>query len=248
MCFSGFYLPRFSPAVCERHIWYCVAVSMQSDCGRAQWDYCLLAIQTDCGSKAAEDLDPHCSCTTLTTLSGFTNPWQTSVFFTHKVRPLARLHMKPFMAWFLRFFFPPLCWDCPNLRSRYTRVESTNKAHGFPLQCPLPVRVPSSMSLLIQLSLSSCIFIFPWGRHKAWSHGFLKSRHASSVAFPLPTRLPTLSREEMKLVVHILFWSTPTFSDSIVICPKRNNWVFIKKKKMTVSLKPNFEQMREMTF
>lgn len=154
------------------------------------------------------------------------------------------------LSWpdFLDFFFSPLCWDCPNLRSRYTRVKSTNKAHGFPLQCPLPVRVPSSLSLLIQLSPSSCIFIFPWGRHKAWSHGFLKSRHASSVAFPLPTRLPTLSREEMKLVVHILFWSTPTFSDSIVICSKRNNWVFIKKKKMTVSLKPNFEQMREMTF
>lgn len=142
MCFSGFYLPRFSPAVCERHIWYCVAAPMQSDWGRAQWDYCLLAIQTDCGSKAAEDLDPHCSCTTLTTLSGLTNPGQTSVFFTHKVRPLARLHMKPFMAWFLRFFSPSVL--------RLSKPQVKIYKSGIHKQSPW---LPSSVSFACQGSL-----------------------------------------------------------------------------------------------
>lgn len=106
ICFPGFYLPRFSPAVWMAHLALCSRLNAVC-LHRAQWDYCLLAIQTDCGSKAAKDLDPRRSGTTLTSLSELT-AHDKLLSFSPRKWPPASLQIKPFRAWFLRFFSPSI--------------------------------------------------------------------------------------------------------------------------------------------
>lgn len=150
------------------------------------------------------------------------------------------LQMNPLIVWLLRHFPSLLRLSKPQVKIWKSGVHKQNPMVSLitVLCLSLSHESPNSSVPQIPISSSSHKDILRHVRHV-----FLKSRHDLSVAFPLPTRLPTLSRKEMKLVVDILFLSKPTFSDSTVICPKRNNWVFIQKKKK-VHTKPNFEQMK----
>lgn len=126
ICFPGFYLPRFSPAVWMAHLVLCSHLNavclQQSTVGLLPSHYPNWLWFK--GSK--RPWSPPRRHHTDHPL-GAHGSWQTSFIFTQKVLPPASLQIKPFTAWFLRSFFSPLYWDCSNLRSRRARVESTTE-------------------------------------------------------------------------------------------------------------------------
>lgn len=129
---------------------------------------------------------------------------------------------------FLNFSF--LLGSSKPLVKMFRRGGPQTEPRSLPPQCPLHITLNWPWILLVLLSLSSYIFILPTRTsQETLSDVFLKSRHILSVAFPLPTSLPTLSKKEMRLVGHILFLSEPTFSESIFICTNRHNGMLISE-------------------